>query len=428
MASAILPASAFAPMLAFAKQGLPLASQAYDGMEPDAAWRTQAFDRIEKLRRANYRLMVKDSAGNTVPGAPVKTRLYRHHFGFGAAVQAPHLFAIDSAERQQFYQRITSEYFHRVTIANGLKWKHYQRLKPEVDRFLDWCVEQDLPVRGHCLVWPKFQRIPKSLAHLRNDKEALKLAIEEHIIEFSSKFGDPLIEWDVLNEPRSDREFMDILGDEIVDDWFRLVEKHNPNVTRYINEYNALTRNNPKTRKIYFDYIKGLLARNVPVQGIGFQSHIPEGYAPTPPRELLETMDKFASLGLELQVTEFDFETKDENLQAQYTLDFMIAVFSHPAMTGLVTWTPFEYVKGKGPKPDAAFFDSNLREKPNGRIWNQLVNQVWTTSVEGKTDANGELVFRGYKGTYLVDVENNNKTRSFKASLVSEGSVGEINL
>ena len=117
---------------------------------------------------------------------------------------------------------------------------------------------------------------------------ALRRAIEKHVTEFASMHDEPLIEWDVLNEPYTDHEFMDLLGNEAVHDWFRLTKEANPRLTRYINDYGVLTRPSAAHQDFYFNYIKDLLAREVPVQGIGFQGHIPARFEPTPPEELLD--------------------------------------------------------------------------------------------------------------------------------------------
>lgn len=199
-----------------------------------------------------------------------------------------------------------------------------------------------------------------------------------------------------------------------------LTEQTNPRFKRYINDFGVLTRPSEAHQQFYFDYIRGLLADGVAVQGIGFQGHVPQQFAPTPPGALLRTMDKFATLGLPLQVTEFDFETRNLDLQARYTADFLIAVFSHPAMTGLVYWSPFEYVKGGGSKPDAAFFDFNREQKPNGEVWNSMVNRDWRTEVKMVTDDSGYAKFRGFKGSYDVQVSLGAMRAGIRASLIED--------
>jgi GH35 family endo-1,4-beta-xylanase len=393
----------------------------YSGMEASASWRKEALQRIEQTRKADLEVRVVDDNGRPLAGVPLSASLERHHFGFGGAVQPKHLFELGSEDHQAFYRDITRRYFHRVTISNGLKWKHHAAQKHVVEPFLDWCLEHGLPVRGHCLVWGGFRRIPDKLGHLRHDRPALREAIEQHVTEFASMYDQPLIEWDVLNEPYTDHEFMDLLGNEAVYDWFRLAQEANPRLIRYINDYGVLTRPDARHQDFYFDYIEDLLARRVPVQGIGFQGHIPARFEPTPPEELLSTMDRFAAFGLPLQVTEFDFETKDRDLQARYTADFLTVVFSHPAMTGLITWTPFEYAQGAGPKPDAALFDWQLQEKPNGEVWRQLVNGTWRTRVESVSDEDGLVHFRGFKGAYGLEASAGSGTITGKATLVDNG-------
>ena len=60
-------------------------------------------------------------------------------------------------------------------------------------------------------------------------------------------YNGPIDEWDVLNEPRSNRQFMDILGDDVVIKWFRQTESLAPEIKRYINDYNILTKEGTNT-------------------------------------------------------------------------------------------------------------------------------------------------------------------------------------
>jgi len=429
-AVATLAGASLVPATGFAKKKKQPASLAthYEGMEASATWRSEALERIEKLRKAEFKVKVSDASGKPLRGAEVSVSMQRHHFGFGGAIHPKYLFDLGEPEHQQFYRDISTRYFHRVTIANGLKWKHYDAQRVVVDQCLDWCIEEQLPVRGHCLVWPRFRRIPKRFHHLRNDKPALKKAIENHIIEMVSRYDEPLIEWDVLNEPFTEHEFMDLLGPDVVKDWFRLTEQANPRLKRYINDFGVLTRPSETHQQFYFDYIRGLLEDGVAVQGIGFQGHIPQQFAPTAPRDLFRTLDRFATLGLPLQVTEFDFETRNLDLQARYTADFLIAMFSHPAMTGLVYWSPFEYVEGGGSKPDAAFFDFNRKQKPNGEVWNSLVNQNWRTDMKLVTDDSGHAEFRGFKGSYDVQATLGTERVTTRSSLIENEDYAELTL
>ncbi|MGI9322141.1 MAG: endo-1,4-beta-xylanase [Pseudomonadales bacterium] len=405
------------------------AHTAYQGMADSASWRRAALTRIEATRKGNFQLHISDAAGAPLKNARVRASLYRHDFGFGAAVRLAWLLDTKHPDEvRQRYQEICSSNFHKLTAANELKWKHNARNEPYLAPFFDWCQTHHLPVRGHCLVWAGFDRVPRELAQHKNDPKKLRKLIARHVRDMAARYKEPVTEWDVLNEPFSEHDFMDILGKDAALDWFHIAAEANPDAKRYINDYGVLTRSSKKHQDFYYDYIKWLLDKGAPVQGIGFQAHGPARFQPTPPEAMLATMDRFKRLGLEQQVTEFDFETDNEELQARYTQDFLIAVFSHPSMTGLVTWTPFEYGDKVVSKPSAALYNRRLMPKPNALAWNELVNGAWSTDASISTDENGAAAFRGFKGAYKVEVTAGSRTETYLVPLASADVRAQINL
>ena len=386
---------------------------AYEGMDDGAAWRRSALQRIEKYRKTDINLTVKDSNGILLPNALVKVSLQQHAFGFGGAVKLSRLFdsRYDESLREEYQQRAATS-FHKIVAANSFKWKHLETNKAYRTPFLDWSDENEMPVRGHTLVWPGFGRIPPQLERLRHDKPSLRRAIQDHVRSLVTEYKGRLSEWDVLNEPYTDNEFLKILGDEEAVSWFEIVKSADPDAKRYINDYGVLTRVSEQHQDFYFNYIDWLLTQGAPVQGIGFQSHTPARFGPTAPSALLNTLDRFSTFGLEQQITEFDFETIDRDLQARYTADFLIAIFSHPSTTGLINWTPFEYARNAVAKPDAAMFDKDLNIKPNGEVWNALVNDQWLTKVDGHSNEDGEVSLRGFKGKYKIEVIAGGETKT----------------
>lgn len=418
------------PSFGFAKQAetLSVTTASYAGMEDSASWRKEAKQRIETLRKGRFNVKVTDAVGIPLTNQTVTAKLYRHNFGFGAAPRLRRLYG--SPYPQEIRQRhldYCDLLFHKLTPENAFKWKHHDNNSQYIKPFMTWCAERSIPVRGHCLIWPGFKRAAVEHAKYSGSEVQLRKLLNDHIHKMVSQYGDPLTEWDVLNEPFSSHDYMDILGPEVVVDWFQQVQQIRPEVKRYINDYGILTKNSVRHRRFYFNYIAGLLKQGAAIQGIGFQAHIPKGFAPTAPQELLSIMNDFAALNTELQVTEFDFETLNLEFQARYTEDFMTAVFSHPQMTGLLTWTPFEYAKNSVPKPDAALVDRNLRLKPNGQVWHDLVNKRWSTEVELLTDSRGEINFSGYKGLYHLQLSGANNA-TFAVPLESDNVNAQINL
>ncbi|MBC7942275.1 MAG: hypothetical protein H7Z19_21400 [Chitinophagaceae bacterium] len=110
--------------------------------------------------------------------------------------------------------------------------------------------------------------------------------------------------------------------------------------------------------------------------------------------------------------------TPDEALQADYTRDFLIALYSHKAVTGFIMWGFWESAHWK---PAAAMFRSDWSEKPNLQVWKDLVLGAWKTRLDGVSSAQGELDVRGHHGRYRVTASVNGKTVSREFDLAPGG-------
>lgn len=396
-------------------------AETYDGMHDGAAWRHAALARIEHERKCDFTLDLVDGDGKPVANAAIDLELVRHNFGFGGAVKLSRFFDVEyPAELRNHYKTLASGLFHKTVALNAFKWKHVDANLPYIEEFLAWCEANALPVRGHTLVWPRFRRAPDAVARLADKPDELRAAIRNHIRRMMTGYRGRIAEWDVLNEPFSEREYMEILGADAAVDWFAHARDDDPEAIRYINDFGVLTRPRKAHQDFYFDYIGWLLEQGAPLQGIGFQAHNPAAFPLESPENVLQTLDRFAAHGLPLQITEFDVERKDRDLQARYTMDFLIAVFSHPATVGLLTWTPFEYGNNVVSKPDAAFLDRNLGMRPNGEVWDRLVNQYWRTRLEDGVSVAGRLSFRGFPGQYAARVSAGSTSRRFDVDFLPD--------
>ena len=130
---------------------------------------------------------------------------------------------------------------------------------------------------------------------------------------------------------------MDVLGHTAMSEWFRVARQADPQVRLVINDYGILSARGRDTahQNHYERTIRNLLEQQTPLEGIDFQSHFGDDL--TPPPRLLQILDRFAQFGLPLLITEHDVNIADETLQAEYTRDFLTAVFSHPAVDGVLT-------------------------------------------------------------------------------------------
>jgi hypothetical protein len=122
---------------------------------------------------------------------------------------------------------------------------------------------------------------------------------------------------------------------------------------------------------------------------------------------MLRISDRFAALVPNLELTEFDVITNgDEELQADWLRDTLIMAYSHPAYSAMMLWVFWE---GAGWKPETALWRTDWSEKPNAKVWRELVCKLWRTNASGQTDADGIFSARGHRGLYEVTIEISGK-------------------
>jgi len=389
---------------------------AYEGHEEDAPWRQAAAQRIEKIRKADLTVSVLTATSQPAANADVRVRMTRHAFPFGSAI------AIDGVKDPgpdgQKYRQFIERNFNRIVFENDLKWRVWKADNVWARKFrtetLAWLDQNSIQARGHCLVWPSWRNLPQDLAGLKDDPAALGQRVTDHIAEEVGALRGRLVEWDVINEPYDNHDLMDILGNEAMVDWFKQARAADPGARLFINDYAILANGGRDAahQDHYEKTIRFLIDRQAPLAGIGIQGHFRSQL--TGPQQMLSILDRFAALGKDIEITEFDADIPDERMQADFTRDFYTAMFSHQAVTGVLMWGFWE---GRHWRPPAAMVRKDWTLKPNGQAWMDLIHKEWTTDVSGKTDAQGRFATRGFLGDYEVSVCANGKTQSARMTL-----------
>jgi len=406
---------------------LPTTKITYPGMEPDAAWREAAAQRIETRRKADLRITVLDNVGKPVSNAAVKVQQLTHEFAFGTCVAAGRL--VGSGNER--YRQVVTELFNSATLENNLKWVALAgdwggSFKIEqAQAAVDWLRQRGLAVRGHVLVWPGWKNLPRSLRQHEKDPARLRREVEQHIREVATAMRGRLDHWDVVNEPFDNHDLLDILGTPIMADWFRLARSIDAKPKLFINDYAILSGGGGGTphRDYYEKTIRQLLDAGAPVDGIGLQGHF--GTSLTAPEDLLRILDRFAEFKKPIIVTEYDVVVDDEELAAQYTRDFYTLLFSHPAVTGVTMWGFWD---GAHWKHNAPIYRQDWSLKPAGQAYQELVQKTWHTEGSMQTDAEGRASLRGFRGDYSISVQSGGKKKVKKVSLGAQGVTTNIML
>ncbi len=404
-----------------AKESLPATKLTYAGNEPNAAWRKAAQERIEKIRKGDLKISVRDRAGHPVSGAEITIRQTRQAFAFGSAVSAKGLISSDAADRK--YQEMVKSQFNRIVFENDLKWDRWKADRETPQQALKWLREAGIEARGHVLVWPSWKHSPSQLQDMKGDPDAVRRAMAAHITDEVSALRGQLHDWDVLNEPYKNHDIIDLLGPSAQSEWFRAARRADPQARLYLNDYGILASggNDRAHQKHFSDTIAFLQKEKAPIDGIGIQGHF--GSDLTPPVRMLEILDDLSKFNLPIQITEFDVQVPSEALQADFTRDFLTAMFSHPAVNGVLMWGFWE---GRHYAPDAALWKRDWTPKPNGQVWLDLVQKQWRTNLLAPSAADGTLQTRAFLGDYEIVVTKNGQRATQKVSLDKAGQMKTV--
>ncbi|MDX2429286.1 MAG: endo-1,4-beta-xylanase, partial [Bacteroides sp.] len=212
-------------------EDLPETEITYSGQAPDAAWRAPAEERINQIRKGGANITVYDENGAPLEGAQIHVEMENHRFGFGTAIAASEFN--DNAT----YRNKVMEDFNEVVFENDLKWPQFnaEASNDHLIQAMDSLDAHQIPIRGHNVIWPSYRFCPSFLQNLDNNPVALRNAIDQRIDDVTRFTNGRLNDWDVMNEPYSEHDLQDVLGDEVMADWFKRVRRNDRDVKLYIN-------------------------------------------------------------------------------------------------------------------------------------------------------------------------------------------------
>lgn len=400
---------------------LPRTSLAYAGRDAEAPWRKAALERIEQMRKAPLTVQIVDTTGRPVRDARVHVKMSRLAFGIGSCVTVDQIVGTSPDDAR--CREIIEKHFNRVVFENDMKWPAMWDGPPaKLDAAVDWLRKRKIDIRGHNLIWPGWEWLPRQLRVHRNDPAKLRELSERRVVSTVAHFRGKVMEWDVVNEPYNNVDLQNLLGRDVMVDWFRLAKQADPDGRMYINDFGIFDGGPGNDhRRHYFETIRMLRQKGAPLDGIGIQSHFAASMPP--PTQLLSVLDQFATFGLPIQSTELSLDSDDRELQADYLRDYMIAMFSHPQVDGVMLWGFWE---GRHWRPNAALWTKDWQPRPIANAWLDLVTRQWVTDETLVTDGSGLASVRGFVGSYDVEVRADGK--SIRQSILLPKAGGRVTI
>jgi endo-1,4-beta-xylanase len=218
---------------------------------------------------------------------------------------------------------LLTKHFNSITSENDMKWSSVEPTEgtftfAAADAQVALAKAHGMQVRGHTLVWhnqtPAWvfnDRDGNPMTPTPQNKELLLQRLENHIRAVVAHFGDDVYAWDVVNEVIDPNEtdgfrrspWFNITGTDYIERAFRVAHDVAPKAKLYVNDYDTT---NVVKRPFLLTLIQNLKVRNdpVPVDGIGHQMHNNVDFPSA--QAIIETINQFAALGVDNQVTELD--------------------------------------------------------------------------------------------------------------------------
>jgi GH35 family endo-1,4-beta-xylanase len=393
-----------------------------------------AEEQIDSWRNGNLTLELLDEKGELI-SASVQIELKSHEFDFGADLFGMHNIPDNDTAKAMALKAIDT-LFNTVIICDY--WGQNQN---KLDGPLNWdspdygfkiAKELDKRTRYHALIFG-FPRWFDGFT-----EEELWGKIEGRIKDVADRYGDLITEVDVINEfinyqywdqnPHGiylkTTKFPDFAKPENGLRVLQIARKHLPKAKLVVLETEIWSTSNPVFQEIY-QYHKYLIEHDAPYDYIGYQAHyyaqglpFQEGTPQFGPRtfmmdEIDKGLEKMGKLGKPMVITEFNPPSRsnkstnpdpprisDQEIAAWET-NFYTLLFSKSYIDGLSRWFTIDNLGGKG--MDAGVVTEEGKLKPNYFALKHLIKDKWHTKWEGRL--NGNVAFKGFYGTYSVQIE-----------------------
>ena len=304
----------------------------------------------------------------------------------GAAVAAIPLSVDDH------YQSLVGHEFSMITSENDMK---FQFIHPqpnlyafnEADIIVEFAERNNIRVHGHTLVW--HEALPVWVTGVKHSPQQVQQILSEHIRTIVGRYKGRVGSWDVVNEPLKDRDFrtkhglrsdnpwFQAMGEDYIEFAFREANSADAEARLYLNEY-GIEEPGPKFEALYA-LVQRLLAKGVPIHGIGFQMHedMESGrYVGSNPDLVALNMKRIVALGLEVRVSEMDVNMDPPSTpkylltQSEAFADMLVMSVKQDGLTSFGQWgvtdrysslaPMFEYFQmGNG-----LIFDAEYQKKP----------------------------------------------------------------
>ncbi|CAK9173888.1 unnamed protein product [Ilex paraguariensis] len=376
-------------------------------------------NQTDKIRKRDVTLKFSVSDSGSLPGTFLRVRQTQNSFPFGSCMMRTN---IDNEDFVDFF----AKNFNWAVFGNELKWYWTEPQQGnfnyrDADELLNFCTNQNIAVRGHCIFW-EVENTVQSWIRVLN-KTDLMTAVQNRLTGLLTRYKGKFKHYDVNNEMMHGSFYQDHLGKDIRANMFKTANKLDSSATLFVNDYHVEdgcdTRSSPEK---YIEHILDLQEQGAPVGGIGVQGHIDSPVGPI----ICSALDNLGILGLPIWFTELDVSSNNEHVRADDLEVMLREAFAHPAVDGVMLWGFWELFMSR----DNSHLVNAEGDLNEAGIRYLALKQEWLSHAHGHIDDQGQFGFRGFQGTYVVEVVTRSKkvSTTFVVDKGEEPLVVSINL
>jgi GH35 family endo-1,4-beta-xylanase len=422
-------------------------------VEAHVPWELQgAKERIEKYRKGDFKLTIKESSGRSIPaGTTYQIEQTKHAFLFGGSLAAD--WSVPAQPWYASFKQLFARLFNYATI--NFYWGSHEKIRGKWDydsaplssELLKWAKAQGMVLKGHPLVW--HQVVPEWIDDAERDVRAIDRDIRRHVKFLIEQYPE-VDEWDLYNEvpgivwkdeSSGMRRWQTFMGHEMADGRFtsgpgyvteailEIARASRPEGFYILNHYQ---HDDP----FYHRQIQHCLQVGADVDAIGIQTHmhsVSQSFSEAALWDMLEVYTQYQKpiylsevsilscgrfedwQGLDVQekawqqaldqgaaIPTLTSTPQLETYQAAFTRDFYTLAFSHPQVESITWWSITDLNPWRG--MPAGLLDADGTPKPVYAVLDQLINHEWTTEVGGQLTQENTLSFNGFYGDYRLRV------------------------
>lgn len=348
---------------------------------------------ILQIRKRDVVLKFAGLDSSSYLNTMVQVRQTQNNFPIGTCISRSN---IDNEDFVNFLVK----HFNWAVFANELKWYWTEPQQgnlnyKDADDLLTLCQKYKIQTRGHCIFWEVDGTVQQWVKSL--NKNDLMTAVQNRLTSLLTRYKGKFSHYDVNNEMLHGSFYQDRLGKDIRANMFKTANQLDLSATLFVNDYHIEdgcdTRSCPNK---YIEHILDLQEQGAPVGGIGIQGHIDSPVGPV----VCSSLDKLGILGLPIWFTELDVSSMNEYVRGDDLEVMLREAMAHPAVEGIMLWGFWELFMSRD---NAHLVNAEGDINEAGKRFLAL-KQEWLSHSHGHVNEQGQFNFRGFYGTYNVEI------------------------